>query len=380
MAKQTQLIAVGSKDQTLLSKAQKQFNNYLKKIDKLKTELKNTTEIVTYLSQSVHEHLIPAEQALIAKRVEWVFFLETLFDMHKKLNAKDKEILSSLITAHAFQLIDEFGKDELKPVYEKYQGKSIDEVLEEQNVQTSEMMKSLFGSMMGIEFDKDADLSDPNKFQEYLQQKFMEQEDAFENQQKARKKSKKQIEKEEKEALETQKVNKSVREIYTKLVKEFHPDREFDEAEKVRKTEVMHRITAAYEKNDLMELLRLQLEFEHINQDNINQLADDQLKRYNKVLKEQIDALEDELFWLQGGDDPASPYYRLGEPQNKYMADGAVQNEKQQISQRIEAFEQDFIDLLDLKELKATLKSYHQSQKQQARQAKNLGGLLDIFG
>jgi hypothetical protein len=367
MAKQTQLVTITGKGDAVLSKAQKQFNNYLKKLDKLKIEIEQTKDILEYLTKAIHENLIPAEALLIDKRVEWVLFLDTQYDEQKKLTAKDKEILAELITDHAFQLIDKMGKDDLKPVFEKYKGKSFDTIQEEANQATSEMMKEFFSNMMGIEFDEDVDVSDPQKMQEYLQEKVLEKQQAFEDERKNRKKSKKQIEKEEKAAAEAQLINKSVREIYTKLVKEFHPDRELDEIEKQRKTEVMKCITAAYEKNDLMELLRLQLEYEHISQNNINQLAEDQLKRYNKVLKEQIDALDEELFYLQGGGDPASPYTRLGEPTSKAEADWKIKYAKQEIDQLIKTFEQDFIDMLDIKELKQSLKAYRKSKKEKER-------------
>ena len=83
------------------------------------------------------------------------------------------------------------------------------------------------------------------------------------------------------------------------LVKAFHPDREPDEAEKGRKTEIMHRVTDAYEKGDLLALLRLQLEFERIDQTHLENLAEEQLKYYNKILRQQTQELDGELFTLQ---------------------------------------------------------------------------------
>lgn len=83
------------------------------------------------------------------------------------------------------------------------------------------------------------------------------------------------------------------------LVKAFHPDREPDEAEKVRKTEIMHRVIAAYEKSDVLALFRLQLEFERIDQTHLEALAEDQLKYYNKILRQQAQELDDEFLTLQ---------------------------------------------------------------------------------
>ncbi len=44
-----------------------------------------------------------------------------------------------------------------------------------------------------------------------------------------------------------------------------HPDREPDEAERVRKTELMQRVNEAYSKKDLLQLVALQLEIEQID-------------------------------------------------------------------------------------------------------------------
>ena len=41
------------------------------------------------------------------------------------------------------------------------------------------------------------------------------------------------------------------------LVKALHPDREPDEAEKLRKTELLKQVTTAYQANELLTLLRL---------------------------------------------------------------------------------------------------------------------------
>jgi hypothetical protein len=166
-------------------------------------------------------------------------------------------------------------------------------------------MKSLF-SVFGIDLGEDVDMNDPEKMQEKLQQKIAEQQASFAEQQREneerrakRPKTQKQIEREEKRELETRSITKAVRTIYMDLVKAFHPDREKEEEEKNRKTEIMQRVTEAYEKNDVLGLLRLQLEFERIDQSHIESLAEDHLKYYNKILREQTKELEEEYESLQ---------------------------------------------------------------------------------
>ncbi len=83
----------------------------------------------------------------------------------------------------------------------------------------------------------------------------------------------------------------SIRSIYIPLVKKLHPDREPDEAEKIRKTEILKKLTEAYEKKDLVALLMLQSEYQ-LKQDENDKIKD--LAAYNKILEEQVTQLEEE--------------------------------------------------------------------------------------
>ena len=93
--------------------------------------------------------------------------------------------------------------------------------------------------------------------------------------------------------------SQSVREVYRRLARELHPDREPDAARRERKTALMARANRAYEADDLMTLLTLQLELEQIDADGIAALPDVRLRHYNRVLKEQQATLEGELALLQ---------------------------------------------------------------------------------
>jgi hypothetical protein len=97
------------------------------------------------------------------------------------------------------------------------------------------------------------------------------------------------------------------------LVKTLHPDREPDEAEKARKTELLKQVTTAYENNELLTLLRLQLELERIDQAHLENLAEDQLRYYNKLLREQVRELDDAMYQEQAelSGFTGQPLYRL---------------------------------------------------------------------
>lgn len=79
-------------------------------------------------------------------------------------------------------------------------------------------------------------------------------------------------------------------------MKQLHPDAEQDEQKKAWKTEMMKKVTEAYEKDDFYTLLQLQLELNIIDEEHLGKLSTEQLKYYNKILNEQIIELEREYF------------------------------------------------------------------------------------
>ena len=58
----------------------------------------------------------------------------------------------------------------------------------------------------------------------------------------------------------------------------------------------MQRINQAYDQKNLLLLLELQLELEHIDQTTINNITASRLKHYNKILKDQLTELEHEIY------------------------------------------------------------------------------------
>ncbi|WP_262471530.1 J domain-containing protein, partial [Clostridioides difficile] len=85
---------------------------------------------------------------------------------------------------------------------------------------------------------------------------------------------------EAREQEEQAQISLSIREVYRKLASALHPDRETDPQERDRKTRLMQRVNEAYDKNNLLQLLELQLELDHIDQRSINHISEARLTHY----------------------------------------------------------------------------------------------------
>ncbi|MCU0353686.1 MAG: hypothetical protein MUD08_08120 [Cytophagales bacterium] len=365
-----QVIAIQNKAGKELSKLQKQFNNYTRRVEKLKKELRDTETILDKARQKVNETLLPLEKKKFDLKAEILWVLDR---QHDALPKRDREKLSEFISEQAHMLIERFGKEELKPLFEKHEQKSFEEHEQEMNQKTGETMKQMF-EMFGIDLDEDADLSDVNTFKEAYERKAESEQARFEERQAKRKKTPKQLEKEEKLKQEAHNITKTVQSAYRQLVKEFHPDREQNSIERERKTLIMQRITAAYEADDLFELLRLQLEYNQKDSGDFALLPDEQLKYYNKLLKEQINELEDELWQLQSNDNPFQPsfYQTFCTPPERL--DANIKREVTHMKKELKTLEEEKKAFEEPAYIKQFLKEYRQMQKQMAKSP--FGGLF----
>lgn len=298
-----QLVRIARPDATdaARSKAQKEFNRLTSRIAKAEKELADFRDAATALRQRVQNEYRPLQHAHNAARAQLVRVLDRAHD-EQKLSKTERRKVANIIGEFSADL-PERGFSDLQPIIDKYAPPLSPEEDAEADRQTAEMMKALFEAQFGIKFDPDVDVSSPEKMQAYMDSKMAEQEAEFEAEEAEyearrakRKKSPKQQAAEEKKQLEEKTITKTVRGLYLDLVKVLHPDRERDEAEKIRKTVLLQQVTAAYEANELLTLLRLQLELNRIDQSHLESLAEEELRHYNKLLREQARELDEAMY------------------------------------------------------------------------------------
>jgi hypothetical protein len=176
-----------------------------------------------------------------------------------------------------------------------------------------------------------------------------------------RKKSAKQLAAQARQEAEQAQLSQSIREVYRKLASALHPDREPDPQERQRKTALMQRVNQAYAKNNLLQLLELQLELEHIDQSAVNNISEDRLKHYNSILKEQLGELDQEILHVEAGFRHA---YGIP-PFIDVSPDTVVRNlagDIAEIQHSIRDLEKDLLAFEDLRRLKSWLKDLKRRQ------------------
>ena len=369
MTRENKIISIKNvESEKPLSKLQKQFNSYILKIEKLKADTEKAKSVMAHIKKETARILMPLEKELVANKVQWLISMDWAYE-NLKFGKRDKETISEIISEHSEDiLLNSDSGDEkvmLTNLHDKHSDLDLEEKKEEQKEEAIDGMK-IFMKMNGVDLgDEKIDPDNPEDFirrmEELMNEKIKQESEQNVN----RVKSKKQIEREEKKRIEEKDISKSVRDIYTSLVKAFHPDLEQDEKERDRKTEIMKLITAAKEQNDLVALLRLQLEYEQIDQSKINQFADEQVKHFNKILKEQTIALEDEFFYVTGNGQPGHPYKRFGSLELK-VVDLKIKMAKNNLKDMIELYRKDIVKVKDIHFMKQVLKDHREAEKLEA--------------
>lgn len=298
------LVIKNHKQQTL-NKQQQAFNRLVKKIEKLRVVLQNTSAAMDEKLNYYGKHIHPLEQELTLMRKEAVKLLFHFYTNKGLLTNPQKKILKQFLS---MQLNEIFSLDtnkpdaELEQIFKKVNGVSLEDVA----TQEFEIMKVEMEEMFqDIGFDIDLEDLNKNMTQEEMMAKLKNLEEEFGKQQDDRnfqksshKKTAKQLEREEKERQIEEARNKNIKNIYKQLAKALHPDLEQDEEIKMQKELLMKRLTVAYNNNDLHTILSLEMEWIHEEEHNIAELTNEKLSIYNQVLKGQVQELEEQKIIL----------------------------------------------------------------------------------
>jgi len=295
-------IATGQ-NQSPLSKSQKTFNTLIKQIEQRRARLAAWEAAIPPYRQKYAGELVSLVEALEALQAKMVYSLDRAIGL-KGITKAERSETAHLITSLARELLDGRDDAELKALFNKHSRTDYDS----EEAAALKDKQSAWEEMLGVDLGDDVDMNSPEDLLKRVEAHMQQREAQYEAERQAqeerlarRNKSAKQLAREAQKQAEEAQISQSIREVYRKLASALHPDREPDPVERDRKTKLMQRANLAYGKNDLLQLLELQLELEHIDQAALNNLSESRLKHFNKILKEQLGELEQEILNIEGG-------------------------------------------------------------------------------
>lgn len=312
MQRQVQPVRIAGSEQTL-SKAQQRFNRQIRQIEKLRDQLRNWEAVTTRYQDRYVQELLPLIESSIDLQIRLVHALHARID-EKGLSRAERNKLSGIIVDLADDILSEREDEGIKAIFNSHSDVDYDSQEAAERNEVKSFLEDMFDLDLGDEdFDSTDDVFERAKEQfrdRHGPNRIPGTDD--DEARTPRKKTARQLAKEARAEADAQRLNQTLREIYRKLASALHPDRETDPQERARKTELMQRINLAYAKNNLLQLLELQLEVEHIGDNVITSLDDEKLRHFNAILKEQIAELKQELahvhsnFCARFGVDPFS--------------------------------------------------------------------------
>lgn len=269
-----------------VSAVQKKFDQLSKKIEQQKVQLQDWKDTAELAQQHVHGKLIPLSEQLNAYRATLIEQLHEASLSYKftmrEVDALDQLILN-LCDLSLNRHLSEAQEQRIRQIFEVHAGTSFEH-------QNADIESTDDGSISGIE--------DPESLFEH----FMQQQAAKERGQhaqahasKPRKKTAKQLQNELQQQQADALASKSLKQIYQRLIAHLHPDREPDEQERIKKTGLMQQVNDAYQTQDLMGLIQLQLHIGQQNKASLAQLADEQLHLYNLNLAKHSQQLAHDI-------------------------------------------------------------------------------------
>lgn len=343
-----------------LSKPQKLFNKLIKHIEKKRQELLSWKNMLAKYKQKYSTDWEPVLAVFNEHRVALIHLFDEAYStqlLNKKEKAKISDIVCNIIT----ELPTHHHDDQLKELYTKHSGSDLDEEVAAEN----NLMKQMMEDMLGVDLDDDIDFQSSADIIKNISKKINEKTSQDNEKPAKRKKSAAAIARDQKREADEKNISQSIREVYRKLSSALHPDREQDPVERDKKTLMMQLVNVAYQNNDLLSLLELQLEIEQIDQHIISSISEEKVKHYNQILSAQLNEIGTEINGIH-----AAFHFHFAPmsniPLSPKTAMPYLESTIKILKQDLNSIQQDLTTLKEIKMLKSYLKTYQIAQTDQA--------------
>ena len=296
-------------DQAPLTPAQQRFNALLARIEKLSDQIERLQAWSDRHRYAHIQALRESVQLAQAHRKSLLLFV------HERLQTADfTERQQRMARGLLRGLIDQLtasSDPQVQALAELYVSDEDTQEAAQEQAEAAQRLRERIEEALGQPIEKAGQYQTPEEMMQAGMRQWQRQQEADEQRKAAKRAAKKAHKQAQKKSAAAEKgevppavlreadAKSAIRTVFRQLASALHPDREPDEQERLRKTRLMSEVNAAYEKNELSTLLRLQIQVTQVNPQNATRMADAQLIAMASLLKEQVAALEDDLDALQ---------------------------------------------------------------------------------
>ncbi|MCW0424070.1 J domain-containing protein [Xanthomonas sacchari] len=282
---------VGATESTPATPARKRFDSLVKRLERARAQLHAWQDALPRWEQRFHEQVDPLLQERDAAQVQLLRELDAAHATFK-LSKRDRADLSELICELAALLIRDGDDDGLKDIYDRHSPLGFDQDLAESEA----LLTSVIGEEFGLTEEEMAHIHSPEALYAQIQERLhAQQAHAAGRAQQRDKRRRAGAGKAAQVAADPQQTRRA---LYRNLVAALHPDREPDPQQRERKTALMQRLNQAYQNDDLLALLELQLEIGQLDQAGIAAMAEERIRDYNDLFAAQLRQVEQTLAGL----------------------------------------------------------------------------------
>jgi hypothetical protein len=295
--------------QAKLTPAQQRFNELLAHIERLSGQIQR---LETWSDRHRYAHIQALRESVQQAQVHRKSLL--LF-VHERLQTADltdrqQRMARGLVRGWIGQL-SAAADPQVQALVDEYVSEEDTQEAAEELAEAAQAMRERIEEALGQPLNKPSQYQTPEEMMQAGMRQWQQQQEANEAKKNAKRTARKAQKQAQKKNAAAEKgevpvglmreldAKSAIRTIFRQLASALHPDREPDEQERLRKTGLMSEVNAAYEKNDLTTLLRLQMQVSQVNPQSTARMADDKLIAMSLLLKEQVAALEDDLDQLE---------------------------------------------------------------------------------
>ncbi len=279
-----------------LSPEQTRFNKFAALVETLTHNIEAARALGDAHRPAFMQVISPLESRCSELMREMIVFLDQRLQQktQKGFTEKDRQLARELICSLAIGFAQS-GDVAMQAIFDAHSDQSLDEVNQEDAAEVQAMFDDVLNG--------DAPKLDPSATAEEIfragAERMREFDEARQKKRDARKTNRDQATRSLKGSQTVDDHETVLRTLYRQLASKLHPDRAHDPLAREQKNALMSQANSAYEKRDLMSLLKLQLTVEQLDSESIAGMTKEKMAALTHLLKEPVQKLEYELSQAQ---------------------------------------------------------------------------------